>query len=452
MQPKVSMVISCYNKVKYIPGMLDSVVAQKWDSLEIILVNDGSSDGTRDVIGQYERKLSARGYEVIIIDQENLGVAAAVRNGLKLVSGEFICIPDCDDLLHEEYVSAMVNALSQFPDVNCVVCDEVRNRWDIGFAPKINIPEISLVPNNDQNLLTKYLMRKFSTSVAVLMFRTILISKLQLIERFITNLSRTQEEQIWLPILASEKSILHLRKALYNYIFRENSIATSQTDMDKINQHAETRFQLSRETLKYYIYSTEKFDFYCKITYFIKHELVLRRIRRNPHLKRYENYTIRQFVANVNDTGLLPYKISEDFVEKIGFSATYYAISNYLTHYLPEKKDTLTAIRKTEGRLIVYGAGFVAKSTLTDFIKCNIVPNEVWDIKAKQGDCMFDIPLVPPDFASLTMNDTVVIFLYGNQDIESQLRKSEANIVYFQDVLNDLSTEYFPELVENFVD
>ncbi|MDF9843769.1 MULTISPECIES: glycosyltransferase family 2 protein [unclassified Paenibacillus] len=452
MQPKVSMVVSCYNKVNYISEMLDSVIAQKWDNIEIILVNDGSNDGTRNVIAQYEGKLKVRGYEVIIWDQENQGVAAAVKNGLKLVTGEFVCIPDCDDLLHEEYVSAMVNALSQFPDVNCVVCDEVTNRWDIGFAPEINIPEIVLVPNQNQILLTKYMMRKLSTSVAVIMFRTTLISKLRLIEHFITHLSHTQEEQIWLPILALEKSIIHLRKTLYNYITRANSIITSQVNMEKIYQHAENRYQLSRDTLKYCMDSTKKFDFYCKISYFIKYELLIRRIRRNPQLKSYENDIINKFVQAVNDTGLLPCNISDNHVEKAGFTVTYFAISNYLTNYLPGKKATITTIRSTKGRLIAYGAGFAAKITLEDIMKCNITPTEVWDIKAQPGDRLFGIPLIPPDFDSLTMEDTVMIFLYGNQDVEYKLRQTESNVFYFQDVLNDLSAEYYPELIGKQVD
>ncbi|SCY98094.1 Glycosyl transferase family 2 [Paenibacillus polysaccharolyticus] len=447
MQPKVSMVISCYNKVKYISDMLDSVVNQKWDNIEVILINDGSSDGTRDVISRYAEKLTSRGYQVIIVDQENQGVAAAVRNGLKLVTGEFVCMPDCDDLLHEEYVSSMVNALDQFPDVNCVVCDEVRNRWDAGFAPNINNSEMTLVSNHDQNLLTKYLMKKLTTSVAVILFRASLITKLRLIDHFIIQLSNTQEEQLWLPILASESSIIYLRKTLYTYIVRKDSIITSQTDMKTIYQYAETRCQLSQNMLRSCIDSSEKIDFYSKIISLNKYELILRRIRRNLHLKSYEKYNIDQYVKAVNDSDLLPSKLNEKFVEKVGFSVAFYAVSNYLMSYSPGKKDTLTVIHKAKGRLIAYGAGFVAKSTLEDFIKCSIIPNEVWDIKAKQDDHLFGIRLVKPDFDSLTKDDTAIIFMYGNKDVEFKLRETECNVFYFQDVINDLSAKYFPELI-----
>lgn len=447
MQLKVSMVVPCYNKVNYISGMLDSVLAQKWDNIEIILVNDGSNDGTRLVISQYEDKLRARGYEVIIFDQENQGVAAAVRNGLKLVTGEFVCLPDCDDLLHEEYVSAMVNALHQFPDVNCVVCDEVRNRWDIGFAPNLKKPEITLVPNHDQSLLKKFIMKKFLTAVWGMMFRAVLIDKLCLIERFITHISPTQEEQIWLPILATEKAIIHLRRPLYSYILRENSIITSQTDIQKNYQYAESKCLLSQSTLEKWIDSLTEFDFYCKLAVISKYRYLVRQISKIPHSESYKDYYINQFVYAMNDT--LPFKISKERVEETGISVAFCAISNYLSHYSPEEKDALSIIRRTQSRLIAYGAGFVAKSTLQDFIKCNIVPTEIWDIKAHQGDHLFEIPLMQPDFKSLTRDDTVIIFLNGNQDVELKLSKTNSSVFYYQDVLNDLSAEYFPELILN---
>jgi glycosyltransferase involved in cell wall biosynthesis len=48
------MVMPCYDKVEYIGEMFESILAQKWDNIEVILVNDGSTDGTREVISEYE--------------------------------------------------------------------------------------------------------------------------------------------------------------------------------------------------------------------------------------------------------------------------------------------------------------------------------------------------------------------------------------------------------------
>jgi len=56
MQGKVSMVMPCYNKVNDISEMFDSIIAQEWNNIELILVNDGSTDGTRDIIAAFVRQ------------------------------------------------------------------------------------------------------------------------------------------------------------------------------------------------------------------------------------------------------------------------------------------------------------------------------------------------------------------------------------------------------------
>lgn len=79
----VSMVVPCYNKVNYIGEFFQSVYDQVWDNIELILVNDGSTDGTREIIRQWEPRFVRRGYSVQIIDQENRGVFGAIKAGLE---------------------------------------------------------------------------------------------------------------------------------------------------------------------------------------------------------------------------------------------------------------------------------------------------------------------------------------------------------------------------------
>jgi len=155
------MIVPCYNKVKYISDMLDSVIKQEWDNIEVVLVNDGSSDGTREIMSNYTEKLESRGYTVVILDQENQGVASAIKNGLEHISGEFVCFPDCDDILHTEYVSAMVSALKSFPNTNCVVCDVVGN-GRVSWSPSKNErSEVTLLQNDQHILLKKFILASF---------------------------------------------------------------------------------------------------------------------------------------------------------------------------------------------------------------------------------------------------------------------------------------------------
>lgn len=98
---KVSIIIPAYNCESYITKCIDSLVAQTYPSIEILVVNDGSKDGTRSVLKRYQEK-------IIIIDQENGGVASARNAGLKHATGDFILFVDSDDYLDSDCVERIV--------------------------------------------------------------------------------------------------------------------------------------------------------------------------------------------------------------------------------------------------------------------------------------------------------------------------------------------------------
>ncbi|WP_195841172.1 glycosyltransferase family 2 protein [Clostridium sp. WB02_MRS01] len=443
---KVSMVIPCYNKEHYIGDMLKSVLAQKWNHLEVILINDGSSDGTRKVIEQCMPKFFARGFEIVLIDQENQGVASAVKNGLIRVTGEYVCFPDCDDLLHLEYVSALVEALERFPEVDCAVCDDMRNRWNLGFPLLEKVRGGKGLLQNTEALIPEWILGKIMPSVCVMMIRSSVIKEVNMVEHFITNICTTQEPQIWLPLLAAGKVIYHIDRPLYKSIARTGSITTSQTTVEKIYYYAEAKRRLIQATLKNNVISDIKLEYYCKLADLAFFDLVARRLiqtRRGIHLQE-ENE--KAFVTTVNHTGLLSYPLAVSSVERTGFRITYRAVSNYLLGYVPEEKGTLEAISNTQGRLIAYGAGNVAKQILPAFLQCHIIPYFIWDQKAEEGDQLLGIPLEVPDYVSLSKDDTIILLLNGNRDVEEELEKYDTEVIYYEEVLDALAIKHFPEL------
>lgn len=444
MKSKVSIVVTCYNKVKWIGKMLDSVISQNWDNIEVILVNDGSTDGTRDVIAQYELRLIDRGYEVVIVDQENQGVAAAVKHGLIRVTGEYVCMPDCDDLLHEEYVSALVNTLGQYPDINCAVCDGFRKRWDYEYVRNIEDSEITIISNHSKRILKDFLLLRISSPVCLMMIRTSLLEKAHIVERFITDFRSTQEPQIWLPTLLSEDIIIHLNRPLYQSIIRDNSITSSLTELDKIRLFAEDWCMLSIRTLMNYSNYINNIEYYCKLVDIARYNILARFMSRIYLINSIDEGLANQFATAVNESMLLPIVLNTKKIQQAGFFVSYRTICNYLIDYKPENKEILVMLRNTKGRLIAYGAGHAGRYLLPSFLKCNIIPDMVWDVKAHQGDSYFGIPLMQPDFSSLVKEDKVIFLLKGNLDVECEL--SRVKMFHYQDILDALSLEYFPEL------
>ena len=106
---KISVIIPIYNMEKYLAECLNTVINQTLKNIEIICVNDGSQDNSLSIIKQYMETDD----RIILVDQENLGVAAARNNAMNIAIGEFICFMDPDDwyperdILETLYISAI---------------------------------------------------------------------------------------------------------------------------------------------------------------------------------------------------------------------------------------------------------------------------------------------------------------------------------------------------------
>lgn len=114
--PKVSVLSPCYNVAPYIGRLLDSLISQTYKNLEIILVNDGSTDNTDDIIKSYLPRLQGEGYSTLYIEQANGGQSSAINNGLKHVTGKYLTWPDSDDWLTPDSIEKKVLFMEQHPE------------------------------------------------------------------------------------------------------------------------------------------------------------------------------------------------------------------------------------------------------------------------------------------------------------------------------------------------
>lgn len=112
----ISIIISAYNAEKYIEQTIDSVLKQTWEPLEIIVVNDGSTDRTAIILNRYKEK------GIIVVEQENRGQDAALNSGFRISKGKFIKFMDSDDLLNPEMIEKQVAVLGESEE--CVAYGE----------------------------------------------------------------------------------------------------------------------------------------------------------------------------------------------------------------------------------------------------------------------------------------------------------------------------------------
>ncbi len=105
MTPLVSIIINNYNYGRYLPDAIDSALSQNYKNVEVIVVDDGSTDNSREVILQYSEKIIAT------IHSQNTGQASAFNTGFQNSSGEIIIFLDSDDTLLE---NCLTNAVTSF--------------------------------------------------------------------------------------------------------------------------------------------------------------------------------------------------------------------------------------------------------------------------------------------------------------------------------------------------
>ena len=106
--PLVSICMSAYNAEGHVAGALDSALAQTWDNLEIIIVDDGSTDETGLVVDRYDEQHD----EVTAVHQENQGHSAGMNRAYAESSGEMIKFFDADDLISQDMIERQVNRLN----------------------------------------------------------------------------------------------------------------------------------------------------------------------------------------------------------------------------------------------------------------------------------------------------------------------------------------------------
>lgn len=104
MQDLVSIIVPIYNTGKYLPACLDSILSQTYQNLEIILVDDGSTDGSSDIIKSYAKQ----DCRIITIHQKNQGQSAARNAGLAKATGTFISFIDADDAVAKTFIADLL--------------------------------------------------------------------------------------------------------------------------------------------------------------------------------------------------------------------------------------------------------------------------------------------------------------------------------------------------------
>ena len=108
-EPLVSIIVPVYNKRPYLVECFDSITGQTWKNLEIIAVDDGSTDGSSNLL----KEITKAENRLSVITTKNRGPSAARNTGLDIASGEYVTFVDADDLIESDYIEKMVKNIGE---------------------------------------------------------------------------------------------------------------------------------------------------------------------------------------------------------------------------------------------------------------------------------------------------------------------------------------------------
>lgn len=118
---KVSLLTPCYNGVKYEQLYIDNIKRQDYPSVEVIFINDGSTDNVESMVERIEKVVKDKGYEFVYLSKENGGAASAINLGLQHVTGDYLMLLDMDDELFEKAISAKAEYLNMHVEQDAVI-------------------------------------------------------------------------------------------------------------------------------------------------------------------------------------------------------------------------------------------------------------------------------------------------------------------------------------------
>ena len=156
MKPLVSVIVPCYNMEQYLEETLLSVVASDYQPLEVLVIDDGSTDGSQAIA----RQMALQHPNIQVVSQQNAGVSAARNNGLGCAKGEYILPLDADDRIGATFISHAVEAMEVNPALKVVYCraeffGERQGEWRLPpyspalLARKNMIPATALYHRTD---------------------------------------------------------------------------------------------------------------------------------------------------------------------------------------------------------------------------------------------------------------------------------------------------------------
>lgn len=235
MKDLVSIVVAIYNIDAFIDKCIVSIIGQTYGYLEIILIDDGSTDKSGAICDDYAKRDS----RIIVIHQQNQGLSSSRNNGITVAKGKYITFIDGDDVIRADYVEKLYTAiiLGDF-DMAISGYQQIDEQGNPGWIPCLG----SFSADNETDIYRLFLNQKLHTQAwAKLLHRDFIIR-----HHLYFNDGLTIEDVPWLfHVLLFTKKIIAITDPLYYYRQRSSSIMHTLTEKNAEHVYLNTKICFS---------------------------------------------------------------------------------------------------------------------------------------------------------------------------------------------------------------
>lgn len=217
LQKLVSIVLPVYNCEKYLPRCIESILAQTYSDFELIIIDDGSEDGSREI----EERFMAQDARIYCYFQENQGVSSARNLGMEKAKGDYFTFIDADDYINPKYLEYLVWGIEHH-EVSVCFCD-YGHETDEASLETIGEDNCYVIDMNDFSFDEKFAKPYVWGSI----FRKKLVEDI----RFAKNISLGEDTLFLVQALCRVKKIAYVDEKMYYYIVYENSLSHGEKDL-----------------------------------------------------------------------------------------------------------------------------------------------------------------------------------------------------------------------------
>lgn len=227
----ISVVVPVYNAAQYLSECLESIIKQTYSDIEIICVNDGSSDNSELIIAQYMEKDARIRY----FAQTNAGVSAARNLALDVATGDWVCFVDSDDIIDRNFLN---NLLSLAKDNGMSICGYTRDILSLGR--KSNKTENF---NNLDFIHTVIDESRCSPNICMMLFKNSIIQKENI--RFTVGCVRNEDTEFYLKYMTYIDNVT--TTDYIGYFYRDNP----NSAVHKFNDKSLTYIEAAERIVKF---------------------------------------------------------------------------------------------------------------------------------------------------------------------------------------------------------